>query len=343
MSIGVVDRKLLWGRSHNQCAFPGCSQQLTVDLDDPESQVLSDAGAVLGEEAHIRSSKEDGPRHDSDYDSTKIDSYANLILLCPTHHTLVDKDGGRSHSVEDLENMRNDHEALMHARESLADEHRRVLIERMAARIQVWEQKIGVADWQNLTWMLNYPTPYIRTAQRARLFDTGEWLLAQDWPAEFPRVGEAFQRFRQVLRVLVEHIATDFELKPDTDRWELDRSHKRIPWNPPLYAELIERYRLNCMITWFLTVELTRAANWIIKAVRTDLDPLYRFDAGMILMREGDGIIQNQILRVEYQSREWGQDFKSVELDELRSELSAKADSESVWVDELNAYTLFDL
>lgn len=100
--------RTLWTRARNQCAFPGCPQTLTVDAVDAatgEAYV-----SVVGQQAHIRSPKKDGPRHDPSYPADKLDSYANLILLCPTHHDLIDDQGGAGYTVADLEKMRRDHE-----------------------------------------------------------------------------------------------------------------------------------------------------------------------------------------------------------------------------------------
>lgn len=117
MSIGVAERKKLWGLARNECAFPSCSVRLLEHLADAavegnegETGGTSGETVVIGEEAHIRSGQEGGPRYDANYDSKLIDTYENLILLCPTHHTLIDKDNGRGFSVRDLVKMRRGHE-----------------------------------------------------------------------------------------------------------------------------------------------------------------------------------------------------------------------------------------
>jgi hypothetical protein len=343
MAISVVDRKLLWGRSRNRCAYPGCSQELTVNLDDPESKVLGDAGAVLGEEAHIRSGSQDGPRHDQAYPKEKVDSYTNLILLCPTHHALIDKDGGKGFSVRQLEKMRSSHESAMQKTETAEAHAHRELSERMAAAIQVWETKIGIEHWQGLTGGLNYPTPILHEDPRDRLFQTGAWLLAKDWPDQFPRIREAFLRFADVLHLMLEHVSKNFEPDEGRSSWELEQTHKRIPWDPPLYEQLIAKYRLECAVTWFLTVELTRSANWIIAAIRSELDPLYRFDEGVLLMREGDLLIRNQIIRVEYTKHRWGEEFPALDLASIKDQILALAEREEVSEDAVNPYVLHDL
>lgn len=42
--------------------------------------------------AHITARSADGPRGSEDLPSTERDNYSNLILLCPTHHSEIDKD-----------------------------------------------------------------------------------------------------------------------------------------------------------------------------------------------------------------------------------------------------------
>jgi hypothetical protein len=56
MTISVRDRKLLWGRSGNRCAFTDCRRQLTVDAEE------TGRDAVVSQEAHIVAEEEDGPR-----------------------------------------------------------------------------------------------------------------------------------------------------------------------------------------------------------------------------------------------------------------------------------------
>lgn len=340
MSIGMVDRKLLWGRSHNTCAFPRCSHTLTVNLDDPVSRVLGDAGAVLGEEAHIRSSKLDGPRYDASYPRDKLDRYGNLILLCPTHHALIDKDGGRGFSAQHLETMREDHENALHRDESENARRERELAERVAAAVQVWEDTIGTADWKGLTGGLNYPAPVISATQRSQLFAAAEWLLSRDWPEPYDRLRMAFGRHCDVLRAIAEHISTSFEFWDDREYCELAKSHKRIGWDPALYNELIGEYQLGSAVTYYLTLELTRSANLIISAVRADLDPLYRFDEGVLLMREGDLIITDNIVRAEYSNRSWDEPFPRLRLQAVRDAILEIAKREHIAADEVDPYAL---
>jgi hypothetical protein len=81
MAIAEIDLKLLWGRSAGICSNPGCRKELTLDLDM--------AGSLnIGEMAHVIARQPAGPRGDGKGGNN---SYDNLILLCPSCHTLVDK------------------------------------------------------------------------------------------------------------------------------------------------------------------------------------------------------------------------------------------------------------
>ena len=84
-SIPIPQQKLIWAYSAGQCSFPGCPTRTLV----PES--ASDGATVIGEVAHIHSYEDDGPRADITLSLTARNGYANLLLLCPNHHTLVDK------------------------------------------------------------------------------------------------------------------------------------------------------------------------------------------------------------------------------------------------------------
>jgi len=93
--------KLLWGRAGAHCSK--CKAPCTAD------QTLMSPTAVIGENAHIRAHSPGGPRYDAGYSSNLLDQYQNLILLCPTCHTHMDKQGD-SYSVEAIEKWKSDHE-----------------------------------------------------------------------------------------------------------------------------------------------------------------------------------------------------------------------------------------
>ena len=100
------DLRILFQKSGNRCAFPGCKKVLVhpeSDWDDP---------VVLSEVAHIVARSPDGPRGEHYLPLEDRDKYDNLILLCEEHHHIVDSQP-HTYTVERLRQMKADHEKLM--------------------------------------------------------------------------------------------------------------------------------------------------------------------------------------------------------------------------------------
>ncbi|WP_347251253.1 HNH endonuclease, partial [Legionella sp.] len=75
---------------------------------------------TLGEMAHIKGNKLGSNRYDKSQADTERDSYENLILLCPTHHRLIDKpENEEVYTVEYLHEMKMKHEDNMSNRLNL--------------------------------------------------------------------------------------------------------------------------------------------------------------------------------------------------------------------------------
>jgi hypothetical protein len=99
MAINVESRKRLWGRSGGKCAI--CKS----DLFD----VAAGYDTIVGEVAHIIARSPGGPRREFLTESTRIDDYGNLILLCPRDHTIIDAQPG-NWTVERLLDVKSKHE-----------------------------------------------------------------------------------------------------------------------------------------------------------------------------------------------------------------------------------------
>ena len=83
VSIPQKERNILFAKSGNVCAFPDCVVPVIADGGD-ESKPLA-------EMAHMIAYADDGPRADPSLPKEDRNKASNLILLCPTHHSLVDK------------------------------------------------------------------------------------------------------------------------------------------------------------------------------------------------------------------------------------------------------------
>src|SRR6185312_6994801 len=76
--------KILFGRCGNRCAEPSCTNPI-IKPGTEESPDL-----VVGQIAHIYAVADSGPRGKPTLSMEERNSPNNLILLCPTHHVIVD-------------------------------------------------------------------------------------------------------------------------------------------------------------------------------------------------------------------------------------------------------------
>ncbi len=89
--------KQLFSLSGNQCAFPNC-----------DKMIVNSNGTVIGEICHISAVNENGPRFNPELSENEINSFENLILLCPTCHTIVDREFN-TYTTNKLKEIRNQH------------------------------------------------------------------------------------------------------------------------------------------------------------------------------------------------------------------------------------------
>ena len=84
-AISKTQLKPLIALTRNICAMhdhdPSCAGYNLVRNDK-----------FLGEIAHIAAAEEDGKRYDEEMDDDQRNSNANLVVLCPNHHTIIDND-----------------------------------------------------------------------------------------------------------------------------------------------------------------------------------------------------------------------------------------------------------
>ena len=102
--IPLKEIKILWGRSHNSCAI--CKTKLTEDNKENTSY-------PIGVMAHIEGELPNSTRYNPKLNYPEKNSYNNLLLLCPTCHTKIDKDP-ETFTVEKLKQIKysaNEHAA----------------------------------------------------------------------------------------------------------------------------------------------------------------------------------------------------------------------------------------
>ena len=97
-------KRVLDIQSLNQCAYPECTNTLVEPGTEKSGPV------VTGHRCHIYAINPGGPRWKEGFTNEELNSPENLILLCPTHHTLVDGQP-ETYTAEKLKQWKQDHEA----------------------------------------------------------------------------------------------------------------------------------------------------------------------------------------------------------------------------------------
>lgn len=92
--------KRLFALSGNRCAFPRCQVALT------------DANGTKGKACHIKGENPTSARYDPAQTDDERRHYDNLILMCGTHHDVIDQDE-ESYTVARLLKLKADHEKAM--------------------------------------------------------------------------------------------------------------------------------------------------------------------------------------------------------------------------------------
>ena len=101
------DIKLLWGLSAARCAV--CRTSLVAEATATDRQV------VLGKRGHIYAHSPGGSRPDATKSPDFLRSYDNLILVCGTHHDLIDGQSS-TYTADELLRIKREHEAWVYSR-----------------------------------------------------------------------------------------------------------------------------------------------------------------------------------------------------------------------------------
>lgn len=105
----------LWGKAAGRCQFEGCNKPLWYD-----STTKAEFNSAYI--AHIVADSPDGPRGDKDRSQLLSKDIRNLMLMCDSHHRMIDRDQVEDHPEELLLEMKKKHEERMGMLTSLTEE-----------------------------------------------------------------------------------------------------------------------------------------------------------------------------------------------------------------------------
>ncbi len=270
MVILEKDIKLLWGRAASKCAFSDCRTKLTQDSN------AASKSFTLGEQAHIVGEKDDSPRGKSPLLLKERNSYSNLILLCPTHHAIIDKNS-EDYPVEKLHLIKDLHELWVEQALSGREEP-----EKNAADI-IYSDLIDAAveecqfdHWERWTSGLMMVRRQCHLDVETKTLEFGKQVFRTIWPGTRPELERALKTLSQVMIDLMNKFGEDFakhiEIKNDVLR-EIKPSIST--WDPELYDKVMEEHEAWGDAVDALVFEATKAANWVADVVRRDINPMF--------------------------------------------------------------------
>lgn len=119
--------QLLYARSGNECAFPGCSHP-----------IFNDEELYVAQLCHIKSANKGGQRYDENQSDEERRAYNNLLFLCYRHHKETDDES--CYPVERMIEIKNSHERRFKEKERiLANE---MLTQILSEEKTYWERQL---------------------------------------------------------------------------------------------------------------------------------------------------------------------------------------------------------
>lgn len=270
------DIKLLWGRAASRCSF--CKVELAQDCN---AAALS---FTLGEQAHIVSESANGPRGASPLAKDDRNSYHNIILLCPTHHTEIDSNVP-DWPVELLHQKKSEHELWVS--ETLSDIGSEKALAKDLAVGTIIDSAVELCrleQWREWSSFLLGPEPTVEVAFPNDVFEFRQRVAAALWPPEFGELERATRTLAFTLSTSFSRLEEHGEIT--NGYWRPVRFYKIASHNPNYDADL-ERYEAWIDSIYSAIYEATKAANWFSDTVRRDYNPLFFAETGRFGIVEG--------------------------------------------------------
>jgi len=150
IAIPEKTKCLLWAQAGGRCEYEGCNKILYRDLltQTPENNAYI---------AHIIAASPNGPRGDKVLSKQLAKDISNIMLMCATHHRLIDKEQVDEHPVERLRQMKAKHEQRIERQTSLSEE-KRSLIVTYGANIARFSPSLNYILLKNAIAPTHYPS-----------------------------------------------------------------------------------------------------------------------------------------------------------------------------------------
>lgn len=148
VKIPLQTQLKLWVLSAGRCQFPGCNKSLLKD----SLTLKEDNYANI---AHIVADSPRGPRGDARLSPALSKDFSNLMLMCTTHHRLIDGRNKGDYSSELLRLYKAKHEDRIRIQTEILDEHTTTVLRFLA---NIGSQPISISIAQTYRAIFpNYP------------------------------------------------------------------------------------------------------------------------------------------------------------------------------------------
>ena len=272
MSISERDIKLLWARAAGRCSFPDYKIKLTQD------KKLASESFPLGEQAHIVGESKSAPRGKSPLTKDERNSYFNLILLCPTHHTIIDNNP-EDYPVEKLHVMKAQHELWVEQTLSESSDLRKTAQDVIYADlIDAAVEACQLDSWDKWTFRALSTTMNWDEDAQKRIFEFSNKILGALWPKTLPELECALKKLADEMHAAIETFMEHCEpRKTKSDILFEERFYKSRGWieDDKVYQQLFNEYDAWQKKCKNHVIEATKAVNWLADVVRRDVNPLF--------------------------------------------------------------------
>ena len=306
MSVKEKDIKLLWGGAAKRCSFPDCRMKLSQD------KKTATVSFPIGEQAHIVGKEKGSARSKSILSEDQRDSYHNLILLCPNHHTVIDKNP-EDYPIEILHMMKSQHEHWVDSNLSESHDLKTKASDIIYAHlIDLTVEGCSFNTWENWMSALNGPSHSIKEDIYHKALMYTLKMYKAIWPGTLPELEAAMKLFSTTMNTMLNFYMKNAE--SIKDHYKEDRSFKRQMHPEKLFREWADRRDRWERYLDELIIEVVKAANWLADLVRRDINPLFMATDGKfsLMMGLSDKFSFSTIVP-EYSTDEKGQLIHSYE------------------------------
>ncbi len=297
MGIKEKDIKLLWGRAGNRCSIPNCRIKLSHD------KKTATESFPIGEQAHIVGKEEGSARSKSILSMEDRDSYHNLILLCPTHHTVIDKNV-EDYPVEKIHMIKSQHEVWVDT--TLSESNERKLSADEIAYTHLIDMSVEdclFSAWENWISALYSTSHQLEINTYDKIIQYTFKMYKAVWPGTKVELESALKYFSEMMNIML-----GFYMKNADSKGEYyieDRSYKKRWWPQEIFDELSEKNRCWGEYLDELIIEITKVANWLADIIRKEINPMFMITDGKFSLIWGpDENLSYRIMVPEYSSDE---------------------------------------